>query len=46
MTGSGAASPDGKLERSAANPILANGPEPYDFDKAGARAVLRLGPND
>ncbi len=36
---------DGPLTRSPANPILINGPEGCDSDKAGPRVVLKEGSN-
>jgi len=41
-----AASVDGMLARSPANPILVNGPAAYDRDKVGPRVVLKVGPGD
>ncbi len=35
--------PIAKLTRYTRNPLLRNGPEPYDFDKTGPRVVLKLG---
>ncbi len=37
---------NGPLIRSPADPILANGPDAYDVEKAGPRVVLKEGPAD
>lgn len=38
--------PAGNLTRYMRNPLLRNGPEPYDFVKTGPRVVLKLGSSD
>ncbi|OGE79154.1 MAG: hypothetical protein A2751_05960 [Candidatus Doudnabacteria bacterium RIFCSPHIGHO2_01_FULL_46_14] len=38
--------PDGPLTRYSGNPIVRNGPEAYDFMKAGPRVVLKEGPTN
>ena len=44
MRSQGQCSVDGPLTRSPANPILVNGPDGYDVEKAGPRVVLKEGP--
>ena len=38
--------PSGKLVHYEGNPLLRNGPEPYDYGKTGPRVVLKMGPGD
>jgi predicted GH43/DUF377 family glycosyl hydrolase len=38
--------PDGPLTRNADNPVMRNGPEAYDFDKAGPRVILKEGTSE
>jgi predicted GH43/DUF377 family glycosyl hydrolase len=41
-----AADPTGNLSRYSGNPLLRNGPEPYDLGKTGPRVVLKMGSGD
>jgi predicted GH43/DUF377 family glycosyl hydrolase len=41
-----AADPSGNLNRYSENPLLRNGPEPYDLGKTGPRVVLKTGSGD
>jgi len=38
--------PSEKLVRYEGNPLVRNGPEPYDFYRVSPRAVLKMGPGD
>ncbi len=46
MDASCATLPSGALTRNPQNPLLRNGPEPYDDGKTGPRVVLKVGPAD
>jgi predicted GH43/DUF377 family glycosyl hydrolase len=38
--------PSGPMTRSSENPIMKNGPDAYDFDKAGPRVIIKVGAGD